>query len=63
MIVTDALHPPGGAMVLLFNDSAAFQSLPGPLWLVYPGLAGALVLYGVNTAMQRLRRSLARTDS
>ena len=63
MIVTDALHPPGGAMVLLFSDSAAFQSLPGPLWLVYPGLAGALVLYLVQRLMQRLRRSLARTDS
>ena len=46
MLATRSAHPPGCALVLILNQSPGAR-LFGPLWLVYPGLLGALLLWGV----------------
>ena len=45
MLATRSAHPPGGALVLILSQSPGARLL-GPLWLLYPGLAGALLLWG-----------------
>ena len=46
MLATRSAHPPGFALVLILCQSPGARLLGG-LWLLYPGLAGALLLWGV----------------
>lgn len=55
MLWTGSVHPPGGALVLILADSAAMQALGGT-YLLWPGLAGALALYGFAAATDELKR-------
>lgn len=43
MLMTGSVHPPGGALVVMLTDNARLRAL-GPLYILFPGLAGALVL-------------------
>mmetsp|Transcript_41585 Transcript_41585/g.50445 ORF Transcript_41585/g.50445 Transcript_41585/m.50445 type:complete len:280 (-) Transcript_41585:1072-1911(-) len=43
MMITGSVHPPGGALILACCDSAKIQAL-GWWYLLYPGLAGVVVL-------------------
>ena len=57
MLWTGCVHPPGGALVLILCDSAKFQAL-GLAYLLYPGVAGSMLLmvfaYLTDLAKQRL---------
>jgi CBS-domain-containing membrane protein len=55
MLWTGAVHPPGGALVIILADSAKFQALGG-YYLLWPGLAGALALYACAAATDELKR-------
>ena len=56
MLWTGCVHPPGGALVLILCDSAKFQAL-GWTYLLYPGVAGSMLLmvfaYLTDLAKQR----------
>ncbi|GAQ81777.1 hypothetical protein KFL_000900330 [Klebsormidium nitens] len=58
MQFTGSLHPPAAGLALLFVDSATHQSL-GWRYVVFPGLAAALVLVLVTEAVSLLRRSFS----
>lgn len=47
MLLTGAVHPPGGALVVIFLDAAKFHSL-GWWFLLYPGLTGSTIVYGMK---------------
>jgi hypothetical protein len=55
MLWTGAVHPPGGALVVILLDSHRFQAL-GPAYILFPGLAGALLLYIAAAATDALKR-------
>ncbi|GBF96389.1 hypothetical protein Rsub_09188 [Raphidocelis subcapitata] len=59
MMLLDAVHPPGGALVLLAMDSAAVQGLGWP-FVVYPSLAlTLLVALPIAAATNALKRRCA----
>jgi len=43
MLMTGSVHPPGGALVVMLTDNARLRAL-GPLYILFPGLTGALLL-------------------
>ena len=55
MLWTGAVHPPGGALVIILMDSHRFQAL-GAAYILWPGLAGALALYACAAATDALKR-------
>ena len=61
MLWTGSIHPPGGALVMILMESAKFQAL-GPLYVLYPGLAGALLLYVASAATDAVKRRFVFTS-
>lgn len=57
MLLTGAVHPPGGALVVIFMENARCQAL-GWMYVVYPGLAGALLLYACSRLCVYLRNNV-----
>ena len=55
MLWTGAVHPPGGALVIILLDSHRFQAL-GATYILWPGLAGALALYAAAAATDALKK-------
>ena len=55
MLWTGCVHPPGGALVLILLDSARFQTL-GLWYLVYPGVAGSMLLMVFGRATDELKK-------
>ena len=58
MLWTGAVHPPGGALVLIFADSHRMQAL-GARYVLYPGLAGAMLLMVAAALTDELVRDMA----
>ncbi|KAL6759055.1 HPP family-domain-containing protein [Haematococcus lacustris] len=58
MLLTDSVHPPGGALVLMAMDSRAIQSMQA-WFLVYPSLAWTLaLLLPLGAATNWLKRNV-----
>ena len=61
MLWTGSIHPPGGALVMLLMESARFQAL-GPLYVLYPGLFGSLLLFAASAATDEMKRRFVFTS-
>lgn len=61
MLWTGSIHPPGGALVMILMDSARFQAL-GWTYVLYPGLAGALLLMLASAATDALKARFVFTS-
>ena len=61
MLWTGSVHPPGGALVMVLMESAKFQAL-GWTYVLYPGLAGAMLLMCASAATDELKRRFIFTS-
>jgi len=57
MKITDTVHPPVGAYAVLMADVPAIKTL-GPKYILFPGLAGALVLLAVSMATNAVKGAI-----
>ena len=57
MLLGGAVHPPGGALVLIFLENVKCQAL-GWGYILYPGLTGALILYAASRLCVLLRNNI-----
>ena len=58
MKMTDTVHPPVGAYAVLMADVPAIKAL-GPKYILFPGLAGALVLVAVSLGTNALKAKIS----
>merc|ERR1712216_355136 len=57
MKITDTVHPPVGAYSVLMADVPAIKAL-GPKYILFPGLAGALVLVAVSVVTNQIKAAM-----